>query len=203
MNARAYDFALMHRDELTSLRGASSITFHAQKAWFLMLIIADSDEAVISLSEEFDLTLQIESAKGWWRRIAVGQRNDGALRCLVSGPRARGQPPDIRTERAMATAPVTAEQVLARVRNVATANVFATVTGERLILIASLGLDLGRDDVRAVLFDLHRRGELRLVNLSNSAFVRTDLGPQGLRFDPVDESAFREGVLIPHAVVLA
>ena len=205
MNARAYGLAIMHRNDLASLHGAASISLHAQETWALFLIMAVSDEAVISLSEELGLTLDIRREEGRWWRIAVGVREDGALRCEVCGPRHRGQPPDIRAERAqrMATAPITltAEQVLeaARARGV---HAFDTATRERLILLASLGLDLGRDDVRAALLELHQRGELRLVSLSDPSFVRTDLGAQGLRFDLVDESALREGGTIFHAVIL-
>jgi hypothetical protein len=206
VNARAYSLAILHRKDLASLRGAASISLHAQETWALFLIMADSDEAVISLSEELGLTLDIKHEEGRWWRIAVGEREGGALRCEVCGPRHWGQPPDIRAERAarMATAPVTltAEQVLeaARARGVPT---FDTATRERLILLASLGLDLGRADVRAALLELHQRGELRLVRLSDPSFVRTDLGARGLRYELVDESALREGDMIFDAVVLA
>jgi hypothetical protein len=103
----------------------------------------------------------------------------------------------------MATAPVTltAEQVLeaARDRGVPA---FDTVTGERLILLASLGLDLARAEIRDALLELHLRGELRLVRISRPSVVRTDLDARGLRFELVDESALREADMIFHAVVL-
>lgn len=204
MNARAYGLAILQRDALASLPGAASTSLHAQGTWALFLIMAASDEAVISLSEDLGLTLDIGSEGGWWWRVAVGEPEGGALRCKVCGPRHPGQPPDIGAERArrMATAPVTAAQVLEAARALSE-HAFDTTTGERLILLASLGLDLGRADVRAALVELHQRGELRLVRLSHPSFVRTDLGPQGLRYDVVDESALREGSCLPHAVVLA
>ena len=183
-------------DHCRTLRPSSD--GYAQEEWALLLIIAASDEAVISLSEALGLTLDISRGPGRWSRTAIGEREGGALRCEVRGPCHQGQPPGIRAERA-ATAPVTATQVLESARDAPT---FPTVTGERLIFLVSLGLDLGRDDVRAALLELHQRGEFRLVNLSKPSFVRTEFGPQGLRFEVVDESAFRGG-MIPHAIVLA
>lgn len=102
----------------------------------------------------------------------------------------------------MVTARVTAAQVLESVR-ARSVHAFETTTGERLILLASLGLDLGRADVHAALLELHQRGELRLVRLSDPSFVRTGRGAQGLRYELVDESALREGSAFCHAVVLA
>jgi hypothetical protein len=40
---------------------------------------------------------------------------------------------------------------------------FDTATGGRQILLASLGLDLARADVRDALLELHLRGELRIA----------------------------------------
>lgn len=100
MNVRAYNLAITWRGDLVSLPGADSISFHAQDTWALLLIMASSDEAVISLGEELGLTCDIRSEAGTWWRIATGEHEGGALRCEVSGPRHRGQPPGIRTERA-------------------------------------------------------------------------------------------------------
>lgn len=218
MNARADYLSNMFRNELASLSGAASMSFHAQQRWGLFLIMAASDEAVTSLGQELGLALNIkhekeqegeegmESAAGagsWWRHIAVGMR--GELRCEVHGPRHPGQPPDICAERTqrMPTAPVTltAEQVLevARARGV---RAFDTPPGEGLILLASLGLNLQRDDVHAALLELHQRGELRLATISNPSCARANLAARGLCVTLVDGSALRNGSTIFHAVVL-
>ena len=216
MNARADKLSSMLSNELTSLPGAASMSFHAQQRWRLCLIMAISDEAVVSLGRELGLALGIkyekgtkreagaESAESWWRHIAVGMR--GAYRCEVHGPRHPGQPPGVRAERAqrMPSAPVTltAEQVLgvARARGV---RAFDTPAGEGLILLASLGLDLQCADVCTALLELHKRGEFRLVTISNPSRVRANLAARGLRVALVDDSALRDGVTIFHAVVLA
>lgn len=216
VNARACSLSTMLRDGLASLPGAASISLHAQEAWALFLIMATSDEAVISLSESLGLALAIRHEEGRWWRVAVGERDQGALRCEICGPRHRGQPPDLRAEHAeppdlragraerMQTAPVTltAEQVLeaARARGVP---VFDSATGERPILLASLGLDLGSDDIRAALLELHQGGELRLVSIIDPLRVRADLDARGLRFELVADSAVHEEGTIFHAVVLA
>lgn len=206
MNALADNLALKLRGDLDSLPGATSISFHAQEKWALCLITASSDEGVISLGKKLGLTCDIRSEEGWWWRIAIGEREGGAIRCEVSGPRTRGQPPGLGTERAerMATAPVilTAEQVLeaARARGVPA---FDTTTGERLVLLASLGLDLARADIRDALLALHQGDELRLVHISNPSVVRADLDSRGFRFELVDESALRNGNMAFHAVVLS
>jgi hypothetical protein len=80
---------------------------------------------------------------------------------------------------------------------------FDTTTGEQLILLASLGLDLGRTDIRAALLELHQGGELQLVRISNPPVVRTNLDARGLPFELVDESALRDEDMIFHAVVFA
>lgn len=142
MNARAYNIALRLRGYLVSLPGADSISLHAQDHWVLFLILTSSDEAVISLGEELGLADHIRSEEDRWWRIAVGEREGGALRCEVSGPRHQGRPPGIHVERSgrMATAPVTltAEQVLeaARARGVPA---FVGAAGDQRILLASLG----------------------------------------------------------------
>jgi len=221
VNAHADNLLNKLRNELASLPGATSMTFHTQQRWNLCLIMAASDEAVVSLGQELGLALGIKCekqegtasaagaeraarAESWWRHTAVGMR--GSLRCEVHGPRHPGQPPDIRAERAqrMPTAPVTltAEQVLevARARGV---RAFDAPPGEGLILLASLGLDLQCDGVRAALLELHQRGELRLVTISNLSRVRAKLAAQGLRVALVDDSALHLGSTSFHAVVLA
>jgi hypothetical protein len=202
VNERAYDLASSMSAHLASLPGASSISFHAQQGWALALVIVASDDAVISLGAELGLSLDIRTAKGstragdqWWR-IAIGERERGALRFEVVGPRHRGAPPIEHTEI------VTPELVLEAMRAPGLPT-FDTNSGERLVLLASLGLDLGREDVRAALLELHHRGEIRMVRISAPGFVRTDLGPQGLRFELVEESALRDGDAVFHAVVLA
>jgi hypothetical protein len=96
VNARAFNLALKLRGYLVSLPGADSISLHAQEGWALFLIMASSDEAVISLGEELGLTCNIMSEEGRWWHVAKGEREEGALRCEVSGPRHRGQPPSSR-----------------------------------------------------------------------------------------------------------
>jgi len=110
----------------------------------------------------------------------------------------------IATER-MPTAPValTAEQVLeaARVRGVPA---FAEAAGgDRLILLASLGLDLTAPGIRAALVEMHRRRELRLATIGDVDAARTDLAARGLSIDLVDESAIGDGDLTFHAVVVS
>jgi hypothetical protein len=196
VNARADNLMDMLRDGLTSLPGATSVTFHAQETWCLCMIIAVSDEAVVLLGKELGLALHAKLEEGErgegrrWRRIAVGER--GALRCEVLGPR----------HPVAAVVTLTAEQVLeaARVRGVLA---FDTPAGERLILLASLGLDLQCDDVRAALLELHQRGALRLVSIRDLPRVRTNLAARGLRVMLVDDSALGDNGTVFHAVVLA
>lgn len=129
------------------------------------------------------------------------------LRSVVryEGLHRSGQAPTIRAacNDRMVTAPVThtAEQVLEATRAPGVP-AFDTVTGERLILLASLGLDLARAEIRDALLELHLRGELRLVRISRPSVACDDLGARGLRFELVDESALREGAISFHAVVL-
>jgi hypothetical protein len=49
----------------------------------------------------------------------------------------------------------------------------------------------------------HQRGKLRLVRLGDPPFVRTDLVPQELRYELVDESVIREESTFGYAVVRA
>lgn len=103
----------------------------------------------------------------------------------------------------MPTAPVafTAEQVLevARARGVPA---FAGAVGDRLILLASLGLDLTAPGIQAALVEMHRRHELRLARIGNVGAVRAELAARGLRIELVDESAIVDGDMTFHAVVI-
>jgi hypothetical protein len=102
------------------------------------------------------------------------------------------------------TAPVTltAEQVLelARARGVP---VFAGAVGDRLILLASLGLDLTEPGTRAALVEMYQRHELRLAGVSDVAAARADLAARELRTDLVNESAIVVGDMTFHAVVIS
>lgn len=108
----------------------------------------------------------------------------------------------IATERTP-TAPValTTEQVLeaARARGVPA---FTGAVSARLILLASLGLDLTAPGIRAALVEMHRRRELRLAPIDNLDAARADLDARGLAIDLVDKSAIGEGEMIFHAVVV-
>jgi len=75
-------------------------------------------------------------------------------------------------------------------------------SGGRLILLASLGLDLSQPEIRRALCEMHLRSELRLVRIRFPSAVRVDLAEQGLSPDLVDASALREGRTIFHAVVI-
>jgi hypothetical protein len=104
----------------------------------------------------------------------------------------------------MPTAPVvlTAEQVLeaARARGVPS---FAGATGERRILLASLGLDLTDSGIRAALVEMHRRGELHLARIDDVGATRADLAARGLRIDLVEESAVGDGAVLFHVVMVS
>ena len=104
----------------------------------------------------------------------------------------------------MPTAPaaLTAEQVLeaALARGVPA---FAGAVGDRLILLASLGLDLTVPEIRGALVELHGRGELRLASIGDLDGARADLTARGLSIDLVDESAISDGDMTLHAVVVA
>lgn len=201
MNPRAHELALRLRACLGSLPGAVSVSLHAQKGWAILVITASSDEAVCALGEYLGLSNGLRHEEGRWWRIAEGQHVDPEgveLRCEVSGPRHLGSLPR------MATAPVTltAEQVLeaARARGV---TALCTATGEQLILLASLGLDLSSPEIRRALVDLHVRGALRLERIEKPSVVRAELDARGHRFELVDESVIRDGNLLFHAVVIS
>jgi hypothetical protein len=48
--------------------------------------MASSDEAVISLGKELGLACDIRNEEGQWWRIATGEREKGALRCVKGAP---------------------------------------------------------------------------------------------------------------------
>ena len=97
--------------------------------------------------------------------------------------------------------PLTAEQVLDAARAYGV-RVLDPATGERLILLASLGLDLKCAEIRGALLELHLHGELRLQQLRDPPATRTDLDARGHRRDLVDESVLRDGDVLFHAVVI-
>ena len=111
----------------------------------------------------------------------------------------------IRTERTP-TAPVslTAAQVLEAARACGVpAFGTAAPAGGRLILLASLGLDLTDPAIRAGLIELHARGELRLARVENLDAARADLAARGCRADLVEASALDDGTTTFHAVAIS
>lgn len=100
MNARAHDLVLTLRAILATLPGASAIGLHASERWALVWITADSDEAVSELGEALGLGEPeiTKTAERWWRRAAA-ERDGGALRVAVIGPRHRNPPPPDDAER--------------------------------------------------------------------------------------------------------
>jgi hypothetical protein len=103
------------------------------------------------------------------------------------------------------TAPValTAAQVLEAARTCGIP-VFGTAApgGERLILLASLGLDLSAPAIRAGLVEMHTRGEILLVRIENLDAARADLVARGCRADLVEASALDDGTTTVHAVAV-
>jgi hypothetical protein len=92
VNAIASHLATSLRGHFVWLPGATSVTIHVQETWALLLIIASSDAAVILLGKKLGLNCELRKESGWWRRIAIGESEGGALRCEVSGPRSQGEP---------------------------------------------------------------------------------------------------------------
>jgi hypothetical protein len=191
--------------ELEALPGAASLTIHAQVSWALLMIMASSDTAVFTLGEMLGLTSDVQRENGRWRRVAVGKSATGFVRYEVKGPSHAGPLPDVDPERIgrLPTAPVTltAAQVLEVARSLG-ACVLDTATGERLSLLASLGLDLGSAEIRGALFELHLRGGLQLAQLRDPSAVRSTLEARGLPGRLVEESTLRDGEMLFHAVVI-
>ena|SRR5215218_3621438 len=94
MNARAFDLVAALRALLVTLPGANAISLHASKIWTLVVITAESDEAVRALGATLGLGTPAirKTAEHWWLRAAA-ERDLGALRVAVLGPRHRNPPP--------------------------------------------------------------------------------------------------------------
>lgn len=100
MNARASELVVTLRALLGTLPGANAMSLHASKIWTLVVITAESDEAVRALGATLGLGApQIrKTAEHWWLRAAA-ERDLGALRVTVLGPRHRNPPPPDDAER--------------------------------------------------------------------------------------------------------
>ena len=94
MNARASELAVALRAVLVTLPGASAISLHASEIWTLVVITAESDEAVRALGAALGLGAPEirKTAERWWLRAAA-EHDLGALRVAVLGPRHRNPPP--------------------------------------------------------------------------------------------------------------
>lgn len=96
MNARALELVAALRAQLATLPGISALSVHVSPRWTFVAITVGTDDAVRTLGA----TLRLEAPtirktpEFWWRR-ATAERNDGALRVDVIGPRQRHPaPPD-------------------------------------------------------------------------------------------------------------
>jgi hypothetical protein len=86
MTAQADHLVVMLRAILATLPDAIAINIHASPIWTLVLISADSDEAVRELADALGLGAP-EARIGigrWWYR-ATTERDDGTLRIVVVG----------------------------------------------------------------------------------------------------------------------
>lgn len=93
MNERGRNFMVRLRGLLDMLPGATSMIVTASERWALLLVRADSDEAVVALSEAFGLTCDFGiDMRAWWRR-ATGEDAQGRLRMVVAGPPHEDAPP--------------------------------------------------------------------------------------------------------------
>ena len=94
MNARAHELMATLRVILSTLPGATSIVLQTGKAWAIVLIATSSDQAVIALREDLGLgEVEITTAKGQWWLRASGERGQGSLRIVVTGPHHMDSPP--------------------------------------------------------------------------------------------------------------
>jgi hypothetical protein len=96
MNARASKFVTALRALLATLPGANALSLHASERWTFVVITVDTDEAVRALGAALELEPPElrATAEHWWRR-ATAERDHGALRIDVIGPRHRPPaPPD-------------------------------------------------------------------------------------------------------------
>lgn len=94
MNARASDLVVALRALLVTLPGATAISLHASEIWTLVVITAESDEGMRTLGATLGLSAPeiMKTAEHWWLRAAA-ERDLGALRVAVLGPRHRNPPP--------------------------------------------------------------------------------------------------------------
>jgi hypothetical protein len=102
----------------------------------------------------------------------------------------------------VASAPVlTAEQILAAA-SARGVTAFGPGALEQKVLLASLGLDLGRAEVRAGLVDLHQRGEIHLARIDVTLGARASLAERGFDVSFLDASEIRtpNGSATFHAV---
>lgn len=90
MNGRAFDLVAALRAHLATLPGATGFSIHASAVWTLVVITAESDEAVRELGVALELSAPEvrATAEHWWYR-ATAERDLGALRVDVIGPRHR------------------------------------------------------------------------------------------------------------------
>lgn len=98
---------------------------------------------------------------------------------------------------------LTAEHLHTAARSGVTA--FGPDAARPKVLLASLGLDLGRADVRAGLVALHQRREIRLARLDYTAGVMTSLKERGLDGALLHASEIRtpDGSATFHVLALA
>jgi hypothetical protein len=94
MNVDAHELALRWLDELGNLPGAHTMSIHTspQQKWALLLIMASSDRALVTLSEKFDLTPEDLNQDGRCQRTAVGNFAGGSLRFRIAGPLSSSRP---------------------------------------------------------------------------------------------------------------
>ena len=86
MNERGRDLMGLARDLFGRLPGATSINLIASERWALLLVRAASDEAVVALSETYELTCDVGiDTQKWWRR-ATGEAEQGLLQIVIAGP---------------------------------------------------------------------------------------------------------------------
>ena len=96
MNARASELVTALRALLATLPGASALSLHASQRSTFVVITVETDEAVRALGAGLGLEPpeRRTTAEYWWRR-ATAERDRGALRIDVIGPRHRHPaPPD-------------------------------------------------------------------------------------------------------------
>lgn len=88
--ARALVNGLMY--QLGTIPGGIGLAIHAWRGWVLVEIHVSSDERVIEVATEYQMS-EPAIAKGgglWWRRAELSH---GDVRLTLSGPKRRGTPP--------------------------------------------------------------------------------------------------------------